>query len=59
MGLKGIGEMPREAPGSEKTPGDVAGSGTAKEGDGRASSPKDRELAVPDRGKRAGMDFGL
>ena len=57
--LEGIGEMPRTARGSEKTPGDIAGSGAAKEGDGRASSPKDRELAVPDRGKGAGMDFGL
>ena len=57
--LEGIGEMPRTARGSEKTPGDIAGSGAAKEGDGRASSPKDRELAVPDRGKGTGMDFGL
>ena len=65
--LEGIGEMEREAPeksvevgrAAEGQPVHGAGRDTGKERDGPPSSPKDRDLPAPERGRGADRDLGL
>ena len=54
--LEGIGEMSREAPGMGAESG-KGGAGPERESDGAGA--KEREPAVPERGRSAGMDLGL
>ena len=65
--LEGIGEMPRETPeksveaarAADRQPDRGAGRDTGKEGDGRPSSPMDRDRPAPERGRGADRDLGL
>ena len=65
--LEGIGEMPREAPeksveaarAADRQPVRGAGRDTGKERDGPPSSPMDRDLPAPERGRGADRDLGL
>ena len=65
--LEGIGEMQREAPeksveaarAADRQPDRGAGRDTGKERDGPPSSPKDRDMPAPERGRGADRDLGL
>ena len=65
--LEGIGEMQREAPeksveaarAADRQPDRGAGRDTGKERDGLPSSPMDRDMPAPERGRGADRDLGL
>ena len=65
--LEGIGGMPREAPGKdggaargkEMTPDAASATDRAKQRDGAAAPPRDREMAAPERRRTRDMDLGL
>ena len=65
--LEGIGEMGRETPeksveaarAADRQPDRRAGRDTGKERDGPPSSPKDRDMPAPERGRGADRDLGL
>ncbi len=64
---KGIRGMPREAPGKdgeaargkEMTPDGASATDRAKQRDGAAAPPRDREMAAPERRRTRDMDLGL
>ena len=65
--LEGIGGMPCEAPGKdgeaargkEMTPDAASATDRAKQRDGAAAPPRDREMAAPERRRTRDMDLGL
>ena len=59
MTREGVGKSADVVGASERTRGDIARSGVAKERDGRESLSKDRGPEVTERGRGAGMDLGL